>query len=183
MAVDFVFPTDEYLLVGKITKPHGLRGEVKIFAYSGEPENIACYKELVLVDRSGTLSSTLAVVKGRVQGKTAVVQLVSIDNRTLAESIEGYGVLLARKDLPNISDDEYYWHQYQGKLVVDLAGKSIGQVDHLFSNGAQDILVVIDNGSEILIPVTKDIVVKESGGTIVINPPPGLLELNTGADD
>jgi len=183
MAVDYSYPESDYLLVGKITKAHGLRGEVKIFPYSEEPENIVRYKELFLVDRNGTLSLALKVVKSRVQGKTAVVQFATVDNRTLAENIEGQGVLLACNDLPDTSDDEYYWHQYQGKLVEDLEGKSIGKVEYLFSNGAQDVLVVKGDRGEILIPVTKGIVVKESGGTLVINPPPGLLELNADADD
>lgn len=182
MADDFSFPVDDYVLVGKITKAHGLRGEVKIFPFSEEPANLVRYKKLVLVDSRASLSPVLTVASSRVQGKTTVVQFAEIGDRTNAENVEGYGVLIAREDLPAVEGDEYYWHDYQGKLVVDQSGQEIGKVNHLFFNGAQDVLVIQGNGKEILIPVTKDIVVKESAGTLVIDPPLGLLELNTDAD-
>lgn len=182
MDEDYIYPADDYLLLGKITKAHGLRGEVKIFSYSRHPENIEKYKEIVLVDRSGKLSAALTVEKSRVQGKTAIVQLTPINKRRLAEDIVGMGVLLAKDYLPDTDEDEYYWHQYEGKLVVDQDGKTIGTIESLFNNGAQDILVVRGDKEEILIPVTKDIVVGETDDTLIVNPPPGLLELSRETD-
>ncbi|MBU1566003.1 MAG: ribosome maturation factor RimM [Proteobacteria bacterium] len=179
MTLDYVFPADEYLLLGKVTKAHGLHGELKIFLYSGQPENIAEYSEVLLIDRSGLISCPLAILKKRVQGKAVIVHLESIANRTQAEKVEDYGVLLARKHLAVIGEDEYYWHQYQDKLVVDLEGNTIGRVDHLFTNGAQDILVIKAGKEEILIPVTKSILVGESAGSLIVNPPPGLIEINS----
>ena len=118
-------PADEYLLLGKVAKPQGLQGDLKIFLHSGQPENVAHYKELRLVDRDGVISPPLAVLSSRVQGKTAIVRLASITNRTEAEQVEGQGVLLARHHLPTVGENEYYWHQYQDKLVVDIAGNEI----------------------------------------------------------
>jgi 16S rRNA processing protein RimM len=179
MTLNYVFPADEYLLLGKIAKAHGLHGELKIFLHSGQPENIAEYRELVLVNGTGVISSPLAILKSRIQGKAVIVQLASIGNRTQAEMVEDYGVLLARKHLVAIGENEYYWHQYQDKLVVDLEGNIIGRVDRLFTNGAQDILVIKAGNEEILIPVTRDILVGETTGKLIVNPPPGLIEINT----
>lgn len=176
----FSFPTDEYVLLGKVTRAHGLHGDVKIFPYSGQPENFSGYKEVVLVDTAGHLSPPLAVEKVRTQGKTVVVRLASIKNRELAEKIEGKGVLLLKSLLPETAEDEYYWYQYEGKLVVDQSGLTIGRVTSLFNNGAQDIMVVQSGNREILIPVTKSIIVSETDEQLVVNPPPGLLDL---ADD
>lgn len=180
MTREYVFPADKYLLLGKVAKAQGLHGELKIFLYSGQPENIAKYGELLLINRTDVISSPLAILKCRVQGKAAIVQLATIANRTQAEMVVDYGVLLERKYLAVIGEDEYYWHQYQEKLVVDLDGNTIGRVDHLFTNGAQDILVIKAGKEEILIPITKDILVSETAGTLIINPPPGLIEINTG---
>ncbi len=179
MTPDYVFPADKYLLLGKVTKAQGLHGEVKIFLYSGQPENIAKYEELLLINRSNVISSPLAILKSRVQGKASIVQLATITNRTQAEMVVDYGILLDRKYLAVIGDNEYYWQQYQEKLVVDLDGNTIGRVDHLFTNGAQDILVIKAGKEEILIPITKDILVSETAGTLIVNPPPGLIEINT----
>ena len=179
MNPDYVFPADKYLLLGRVTKAHGLHGELKIFLYSGQPENIAEYDELRLINETNVISSPLAILKSRAQGKAAIVKLATIANRTEAEMAEDYGVLLERKNLAAIGEDEYYWHQYQEKLVVDLDGNTIGRVDHLFTNGAQDILVIKAGKGEILIPITKDILVSETAGTLIVNPPPGLIEINT----
>ena len=181
MSEDFLYPADEFLLLGKIAKAHGLRGEVKVFLHSGQPENIQNYQELILVDQAGKCFTPLTILKSRCQGKTAIVQFASITNRTLAEEIEGRGVLLAIENLPEINEDEYYWHEFLGKSVVDIHGKTIGKVDHIFPNGAQDILVVKSANEEILIPVTKSIIVEETAEQLTINPPPGLIELNTGS--
>lgn len=178
MAEEFDYPADEYLLLGKIAKAHGLRGEVKMFLHSGQPENLQGYKELVLVDRSGELFGPLIVQKSRNQGKSAIVQFASVTSRSEAELIEGRGVLLAKRDLPAIDENEYYWHQYLGKTVIDLTGRMLGRVEHIFPNGAQDVLVIKAADKEILIPVTKEIVVGETAGELTIDPPPGLVDLN-----
>ncbi len=183
MAEDYGYPADRYLLLGKITKAQGLRGEVKIFLHSGQPENLADYPELVLVDTSGQLSAPLAILKSRAQGKAAIVQLATISTRTAAEGIDGMGVLLDKKHLPAVADDEFYWHQYQGKLVVDVNGRLIGRVTHLFTNGAQDVLVIKAGNEEILVPVTKGFVVGETAEKLIIKPPPGLMELNADCED
>jgi len=177
MTEEYSYPTDKYVLLGKITKAQGLGGEVKIFSFSGQPENFQGYQELVLVSKTGTISLPLAVENLRIQGKTVVVKLVSITNRNQAEEIEGRGVLLAKDLLPEPAVDEYYWYRYEGKLVRDLNGRNIGRVESIFNNGAQDILVVKSGKEEILIPITKSIVVRETTEELIVDPPLGLLDL------
>ena len=176
--MDVKYPKDKYLLVGKTTKPHGLRGEVKIYCYSGQPENFLEYKELTLCDLKGELTGPIAVTKSRVQGKTAVVKFASIGDRTAAESIEGYGVLLLKEHLPETAPGEYYWHQYEGKQLVEKDGTFIGTVKKIFNSGAQDILVVQTKNDEVLIPVIDNFIVEEDDARIVVELPPGLLEIN-----
>jgi 16S rRNA processing protein RimM len=183
MAEDYSYPAGEYVLLGKIAKAHGLRGEVKIFSFSGQPENFHGYKEIVLVNTSGKLLVPLAVENVRIQGKTAIAKLASVNSRERAEEIEGMGVLLAKNLLPETAEDEYYWYQYEGKAVLDLNGQTIGRVESLFSNGAQDVLVVKSGKEEILIPVTKNIIVRETAEGLIINPPPGLLDLTHESGD
>ncbi len=177
MTGNFTYPADKYLLLGPVTKVHGLRGEIKIYCYSGQPENFSDYKEIVLVDGTGKLSTAYAVEKFRVQGKTVIVRLATITNREQAEKIVGSGVLFAKNLLPITDKDEYYWYQYEGKSVVDLNRQTIGRIVGLFNNGAQDILVVQSGEQEILIPFTKSIIAGETEEYVIIDPPMGLLEL------
>lgn len=182
MIEGFPYPAEEYLLLGKIAKAHGLRGEVKISLYSGQPENLRGYRELFLIDRRGKMSGPLTLLGSRDQGKSAIVRFASVTDRNQAEAMEGLGVLLAKADLPEIAEDEYYWHQYLGKTVVDVGGKTLGRVEHLMRTGPQDVLVIKSaaGDEEILIPITREILVGETAGTLTVDPPPGLLELNSG---
>ncbi|MBW1635062.1 MAG: 16S rRNA processing protein RimM [Deltaproteobacteria bacterium] len=181
--MNYSYPAEDFLLVGKIAKAHGMRGEVKIFPFSGQPENIAKYRELVLVGTRGELSPPLAVLSCRTQGKMVIATLDSISSRDEAEHVEGMGVLLARKDLPKLAENEFYWHQYIGKKVRDMKKETIGEIITVFSNGMQDIMVIDSGSREILVPISKNIVVKETGDEIIIDPPPGLLELYTGGGE
>ncbi len=187
MSQDYSYPTESFLLLGKVAKAHGMRGEVKIFPFSGQPENIRTYRELVLVNSKGDLSPPLAILGCRVQGKVAITSLDSITSRDKAEGIEGMGVLLAKTNLPELTENEFYWHQYIGKTVRDLKGSYIGEIEAIFPGGTHDIMVIKSETEEILVPISKTIVIKESSEEITIDPPPGLLELYTdysgGRDD
>ncbi|CAG37531.1 related to 16S rRNA processing protein RimM [Desulfotalea psychrophila LSv54] len=109
----------------------------------------------------------------------AITLFETIFDRNRAEHVEGRGVLVARDSLPEIDASEYYWHQLIGKEVVGLDGNSFGKVREMFSNGAQDIMVVsAPNGDEILIPIIADIVVETGEEYIVIDPPEGLINMN-----
>jgi len=178
MAENYSYPADEYILLGKITKAHGLTGEVKVFLYSGQPANLKNYKELVLVDGKGLLSPPLRIAESREQGNIAVVRFETVRDRNFAEKIEGMGVLLAHSQLPTPEKDEFYYHLLIGKQVVDADGSLIGKIENIFSNGAQEILVVTRDSEEFYIPLIKEIIIAENAGGLVIQPPPGLLDIN-----
>ena len=179
MSFEYVYPEEKYILIGTVTKAHGMRGEVKILCFSGEPEQVSDYENVVLVDRRAALSPVLAIKKTRPQGKIAITLLESISDRNLSESIEGAGVLIHRADLPEIDEDEYYWHQLIGKSVVDTKGNLLGKIDSIFSNGAQDIMVLGKRqGHDVMIPIVAEIVLDTDGEQVVIDPPAGLLDMN-----
>ncbi len=178
MVGDFLPPPAGYILLGRVGKAHGLKGEVKIICFSEQPENVAAYKRFYLMNRRGVLSKGLAVLKSRIQGKGVVVQLDSIVSREQADELLGTSILIAKSELPEITDNSFYYYQFQGKRVVSKKGLDIGLVKQIFNNGAQDILVVQAAHDEILIPVTKTIVVDETEEELIVDLPPGLLELN-----
>ena len=69
-----------------------------------------------------------------------------------------------------------------GKTVTDINQHDIGKIESIFSNGRQDIMVIRAGSKEILVPISKAIVVGESAEKLTIDPPPGLLELYTDSD-
>lgn len=178
MIPHLLYSEKDYVLIGEITKVHGLHGELKLYPYSGQPENIRRYPRLALLGPNGTDPEFFPLTAIRVQGGTAIIRLEGIVDRRQAESCVGLAVLVAREDLPPLDGDEFYWREIEGRTVVCTDGRSLGTVTELFSNGAQDIMVVSDGEEERLIPIVGDIVVAIREDAIIIDPPPGLLEIN-----
>ncbi len=180
MSDAYSYPDEEYLLIGKIIEPHGMKGEVKIFSFAGQPENFQEYKKLVLVTPSGKLSPPSSIEKCRIKGKSAIVKLTSVNDRNGSEAITGMGVLVLKEDLPQPGNNEFYLYQMEGLAVETVEGRRLGTVTSISSNGAQDLLVVQDDDQEYLIPIVDAIIIHQDAEKIVIAPPPGLLEINSG---
>lgn len=179
MTDDFTFPQEMYLLVGRVTKPHGLRGEVKIYAYSDDAETLLHYSTVVFVDAKGRLSPPLEVENARLQGKVVVLKINSISDRNSAEALQGMGVLVDKKDLQAIEEGEYYWFQLYDLPVFTDQGTKLGTITSIFSNGAQDIMVIHQGKNEFLIPILDSIIIEHTDEKVIISPPPGILEINS----
>jgi len=171
---------DDLGMIGEVVKPHGIRGEVKVYLYSEQPENFKHYTKIVLQEPAGSGTETYNVVQSREQGKLAILRLEGIGTREAAEALQGSKIWLNKADFPALDSDEYYWHQLKGLLVMTETGQELGRVTNLFSTASHDIMVVTGAGHEFMIPVNGDIIrdIDEQGELIIISPPPGLLEIN-----
>lgn len=179
----YAFPAEQYILIGKVTKAHGLKGDVRCSPFSDLWENIVNKSRFALIADDGRMTKILESEKIRIQGKRIILKLETIDTRDEAELTVGMGVLLWREDIPESDEDRLYPHQVEGLKVRIASSKNIiGIVHSSFSNGAQEIIVVRDDMNEYLIPLVKEIVISLDEEEIVIDPPPGLLEINSSSD-
>ena len=171
---------DDFGLIGEIVKPHGIRGEVKVYLFSEQPENIKQYKKIVLQEATDSRQETYSVIKSREQGKLAILQLEGVGTREEAEALQGKKIWVHKADFPKLDPEEYYWHQLKGLVVITETGQELGRVTKLFNTTAHDIMVVTGAGHEYMIPMNGDIIkdINEQEGQIIISPPPGLLEIN-----
>lgn len=166
----------DFILLGKITKPHGIRGEVKIYPYSGQPENFLDYRKVYIGPDGERVP--YEVERSRVQGKTVILRLTGCTDRNTAETLVENEVWLDRDDLPELSEDEYYWADLEGKIVRTEEGRELGRVTGMLDSGAHDILSVTGAGHEYLIPMREEFIVSIDEQEVVLRLPPGLLEIN-----
>ena len=89
---------DDLGMIGEVIKPHGIRGEVKVFLYSEQPKNFKNYKKIILQEPGGSGREKYNVVKSREQGKLAILQLESIGTREEAEALQGSKIFLNKAD-------------------------------------------------------------------------------------
>ena len=168
------------LVVGRIGRPHGVRGEVTIEVRTDDP-----------VDRfaPGTRLATdppergpLTVERARRHADRMLLALDGVGVRDAAEDLRGTYLVIDSADLPALDDpDEFHDHELRGLAVVTAGGAPVGVVDDVTHLG-QDVLVIRrDDGTEALVPFVREIVpeVDVAGGRIVIAPPAGLLDPDT----
>ena len=128
------------IAVGRLHGAFGVRGEVKLESYTDPPRAIAGYQPWTLRDaRGGERSCEGARV--RIGGKGLVATLPGVAEREAADALRGTEVLVPRGALPPPGPGEYYWVDLEGLRVVNLEGAQFGTVSHLFSTGANDVLV------------------------------------------
>ncbi len=163
--------------VGKVTKPQGIRGEVRIYSLSGQPENFGNYPQVVLVDEDGQRLE-YTVTSFRVQGNFAVVALGNVPDRNRAEELVGCQVWVAEEYLAPLAADEFYWRDIMGAEVVDREGHSLGKLTSLMAAGGSDLLVVRQDGEEMLIPFRPEFLVEIGSEKIIVDLPPGFLDIN-----
>ena len=175
------FDQANYILLGKVTKPHGIKGQIKVYPFSEIPENFKFYPSLVLVHPVKKDAQELKVSHNLSQGKIAILSLAGVTSRNDAEELVGCEVWVAKEDLPELADGEYYWNDFQGMEVYTIKGDDLGHVSSLMSTGAHDILVIAGRGTEFMIPLREEFIVEinKADNKIIVDPPEGLLEINT----
>ncbi len=164
--------------LGKIVKAHGIKGEVKVLPFSGVPEDLLTMAEIEL--RHGGEGRIFKLERIRPQGRLAIMRLTGVVGRDMAEELVGSEVWGDEESLPELGADEFYWHEVEGLEVKTIAGLRLGRVQSLLATGAHDVLIITDGSSEYLVPAINEIMVSldKAAGVLVIDPPPGLLEIN-----
>ncbi len=167
------------VVVGKVGKVHGIKGEIKIYPSSGNAHDLLPFNRLYFSRGTGE-ALVFDVRKCRVQDKYAVVSLTGLAARVDAENLRDYEVLVDKEVLPALEPECYYWHDIDGLQAVTGEGRALGRVAGLFPTRAHHILVIRDGNREYLIPVHEQFItsVEVTQGILVITPPAGLLEMN-----
>lgn len=132
--------SEKRILLGEITGAHGIRGEVLVRSYTGDPEAIADYG--ALTDEKGAAPLTLKVL--RMTPKGAIIARVrGVSDRNGAEALKGRKLYVARNAMPEPDDeDDFYYEDLIGLAVVDAQAKLVGEVVAVQNYGAGDLLEI-----------------------------------------
>jgi 16S rRNA processing protein RimM len=166
------------VVVGRIGRPHGVRGEVTVEVRTDDPDQRFVPGAMLATDPPSRGPLTVAGVHWH--SGTLLLRIEGVDDRTAAEELRNTELLVAVDDLPEIDDpDSFYDHQLLGLTVRLADGGVLGEVTAV-RHESQDLLVVRrSDGGEALVPFVAAIVptVDVAGGFVVVDPPEGLLEL------
>jgi 16S rRNA processing protein RimM len=169
------------VVVGRVGKPHGLRGEVTVELRTDEPERRFGTGAALRAERPRGVAApwpALTVASIRWHQSTLLVRFEELDDRTVAESARGL-LLHATVPADESPDDpeEFYDHQLVGLAAEDLGGRGLGQVTAVL-HGAQDLLQIrTPDGRDALVPFVSALVpeVDVDAGRVVVADRPGLV--------
>jgi 16S rRNA processing protein RimM len=166
------------VVVGRIGRPHGVRGEVTVEVRTDDPDLRFVPGAVLRTDPADR--GPITITRVHWHGTTLLLSLEGVHDREAAEAVRNTELLVAVADLPEIEDpDSYYDHQLVGLSARLPDGTVLGEII-VVRHEAQDLLVVRRHeGPDLLIPFVSAIVptVDLAGGFVVVDPPEGLLDL------
>ncbi|HSQ99350.1 MAG TPA: ribosome maturation factor RimM [Sphingomicrobium sp.] len=152
------------IALAAVAGAHGIKGELRLKLFSDSVESLSRHETVYV---GGAKRRLLAVRDG---GKTAVVRLEGVLDRSGAEALRGSLVEVDRTALPPLEEGEYYHADLIGLAAVDGSGNEVGTVAAVENYGAGDLLEIEDrNGKRSLIPFREQ-VADLVDGRIVLDP-------------
>ena len=172
---------DKWMSIGKFVAPQGLKGDIRIKPSSDFPERFT-KPGTRWIQKTNELPTEIKLTKGTpIPGKSIyVISIEGVSNRSSAEKIIGWNLVIPVDNRPNLNDDEYHYFDLIGLEVRKGPKKNlIGYVTDLIKGGNDLLEIELVEGKKVLVPFVKEIVpeieIKEKW--LLISPPPGLFEL------
>jgi 16S rRNA processing protein RimM len=160
--------------VAQVGAAHGIRGEVRLRAFTDDPMAIAGYSPLETEDGS----RSLVIEAVRPARDALVARIAGVRDRDAAGRLKNIRLYVPRARLPQLADaDDFYHADLIGLAVVDPAGETLGTVAAVQNFGAGDLLEVVPaaGGPTVLLPFTKAVVpqIDLANSRLVVDPPEG----------
>jgi 16S rRNA processing protein RimM len=136
----------DYIIVGKILEPYGLKGLIKIISYMQDPEEIFQYQLHYIVNSD--MKPVTIKLHNAICNQKFKCSVEGFSTRTDAEKINKSDLLIKAQDLPELPTNEFYIENLIGLQVINSEGKNIGSIIQVYNFGANDIVEIkFNNGS------------------------------------
>ncbi|MCK4359220.1 MAG: 16S rRNA processing protein RimM [Candidatus Cloacimonetes bacterium] len=170
---------EDLISIGIIKKAIGNNGSVSIIPDTDFPEHYKELSDIFIVFSDNTVR--LKHIESCIFMKNSIsIKFKNINTRAEAMNLKNARLMIAENELHALKDDEIYYFQLEGFLVITKDNEIIGKIDSIFPTNAYDILVVKNGNKEILIPFCDQFIQKilKHDKKIIINPIEGLLDAN-----
>ncbi|MEU6642308.1 ribosome maturation factor RimM [Saccharomonospora sp. NPDC046836] len=168
------------VVVGRVAKAHGIRGELTVDVRTDSPEERFAVGSVLTGQARDGSTARLTVAAARWHSGRLLMRFAEVPDRTTAEELRGVLLLGDTGDLPPIEDpDEFYDHELEGLRAELGDGTVIGTVREVVHSPGGELLSIDRDGGEVLVPFVRAIVptVDVAGGRVVVDPPEGLLDI------
>jgi len=173
---------DSMVTVGRIIRPHGIRGAVVVAPESDNARDRFKPGAVLQWRRNGE-AAPVRIVEGREFRGRWVVLIEGVTSMNEAETLRGQELRIPEQALQPLGQGAFYIYDLEGCLVVTVAGQDVGRVSGVqFGSGAPLLAITDAQGGEVLVPMVEGICreIDVANKRIVIDPPAGLIEINHG---
>jgi len=159
------------MLIGQISAPQGLQGELRVYPHTDFPERFADFDEVALQPERAPLRR-VKILGAQVQGQRIILKLSGVETREQAEALRGARLYIPKSMMAPLGEDEYFHHQLLGLQVVTTAGEALGPIIQIIVTGANDVYET----PLALIPAVKEFIrlVDVDNGRLVVEARYGL---------
>lgn len=166
----------ELITIGKVVRPHGVRGMLRVMPLTDVPTRFEQLKSIRLRTPGGQPVS-FEIERVQIHADAVLLKLRNIDSRNQVDALRNAEIVIERKDCLPLDDDAYYVFDLIGLQVVTTTGKPVGKIEDILAYPAHDVYVVSYGDTEYLIPAVKAIVkeIDLARSRMIIDPLPGLL--------
>ena len=168
----------EFITIGKILAPWGIRGKLKVEVVTDFPQRFALYSQIYIKRQPMTIDST------EWHKRKAIIKLNSVDSIEQAQRLKGQPVEIHHSQLKSLPEGQYYHFQLIGLEVWTTQGELLGNITEILAAASNDNYVISSAKGEILIPAVEDVIksIDLDKRRLVIEAIDGLLSLNQKAN-
>ena len=148
----------EYLLLGEIVRPQGIRGEVKVRHYTDDPERF--YDLDVVFLKRGENYDEVNVEDARVQGDDVYLKLEGVDDRNEAEKLRNIQLWVDRDNAVELGEDEVFIADILGAKAFDTKGNPVGVLKDVLTPGGVDVFVLKTPKGNLMFPALKEVLLE-----------------------
>lgn len=167
------------IVVGRVRKPHGLKGELAIFPLTDQPEAVYVKgREVSLLDLAGTVVGTIRIEAARIYHRECLLRLEHHSSREAVDGYRGLFLGVPRETMPPLEDDEVYQQDLVGFAVRNEADEPLGIVSAVYDLPAGATIEVQGPEREFLLPYIGEYVkqMDRDARRLVVAVPDGLLD-------
>ncbi|KAA3661262.1 MAG: 16S rRNA processing protein RimM [Calditrichaeota bacterium] len=168
---------EEWITVGRIVKPHGIGGVVKVLPTTDDPSRFRLLKTIALRNSLNQKVSSLTIENMNFQQNNLIIKFVEINDRNTAETFRDSELIIERDQCLPLENGAHYIFELVGMDVVNESGDHLGKIKDVLQYPAHDIYTMQYHGTDIMIPAVSEFIrsIDIDAGQVIINPVPGLL--------
>jgi len=177
MGVKRIKNNELFVCIGKVLRPVGVEGAIKIQNYSDVADRFDNLED-IFIGPTTDLAIPYAVESVEYRGNNIVLQLIDHESIEAVKHLQGLFCYMPKSAQEPLGEDEYYVDDLLGLDIQNTDNKIIGVVKDIIQSPANDVLVIDNGGNEVLLPMVGEFIQKVdiAAGVIIINPVEGIID-------